>query len=65
MDAAGDVIQALATFLNLEDLHSTADFPKDMETLRQILVQVRQSSYFGSTYPRGAGWIPTVSLVWK
>jgi len=40
MDAAGDVIQALATFINIEYLHSTVDFPKDMDTLIEILVQV-------------------------
>ncbi|ELU16233.1 hypothetical protein CAPTEDRAFT_171644 [Capitella teleta] len=40
MDLAGDVIQALATFLNIEDLQSIAEFPEDMETLRQVLVKV-------------------------
>ena len=40
MDLAGDVIQALANFLNIEDLNVTADFPDDMENLRQILIKV-------------------------
>lgn len=40
MDLAGDVIQALATFLNVDDLQSTADFPHEMEKLREILVKV-------------------------
>ena len=43
MDLAGDIIQALANFLNIEDLNVTADFPDDMENLRQILIKV---SYF-------------------
>lgn len=41
MDLAGDIIQALAVFLNVEDLQVTADFPKEMEALRLILVRVR------------------------
>ena len=40
MDLAGDVIQALAVFLNLDDLQSTADFPHEMEKLREVLVKV-------------------------
>ncbi|XP_005107459.1 Bardet-Biedl syndrome 2 protein homolog [Aplysia californica] len=40
MDLAGDVIQSLAQFLNIEDLQTTADFPVETETLRQILVKV-------------------------
>ena len=41
MDMAGDVIQALAGFLNMEDLQVTADFPDELEVLRVILVKVR------------------------
>ncbi|XP_076471664.1 BBSome complex member BBS2-like [Babylonia areolata] len=40
MDLAGDIIQALAQFLNLEDLLTTADFPVEIETLKQILIKV-------------------------
>ena len=40
MDLAGDIIQALAQFLNLEDLLTTADFPVEIETLKQILFKV-------------------------
>jgi len=40
MDIAGDVIQALAGFLNLEDLQVIANFPDEMENLKQILVKV-------------------------
>ena len=39
MDMAGDFIQALASFLNIEDLQVTADFPDEMEILREILVK--------------------------
>ncbi|XP_071104819.1 BBSome complex member BBS2-like [Haliotis cracherodii] len=42
MDLAGDIIQALAVFLNLEDLMSTADFPVEMESLEQILKKVNE-----------------------
>ena len=41
MDLAGDIVQAIATFLNVDDLHSTVDFPTEMERLREILVKVR------------------------
>ncbi|KAK3104019.1 hypothetical protein FSP39_023716 [Pinctada imbricata] len=40
MDLAGDVIQSLCQFLNIDDLQVTADFPEEMEKLRQILVKV-------------------------
>ena len=42
MDLAGDIIQALAQFLNIDDLLTTADFPVDIETLKQILIKVSQ-----------------------
>ena len=34
MDLAGDVIQSVCQFLNIDDLQVTADFPDDMEKLR-------------------------------
>ncbi|XP_071957615.1 BBSome complex member BBS2-like [Antedon mediterranea] len=40
MDFAGDLIQALAVFLGLEDLQSTADFPMHMEDLKNVLMKV-------------------------
>ena len=46
MDLAGDVIQSLAQFLNIEDLQTTADFPVETETLRQILIKVQWSTFF-------------------
>lgn len=41
MDLAGDLIQALSVFLNIEDLQVTADFPDEMEILKDILVKVQ------------------------
>ncbi|KAK3597584.1 hypothetical protein CHS0354_030126 [Potamilus streckersoni] len=40
MDLAGDIVQALATFLNQEDLQTNVDFPDEMEKLREVLVKV-------------------------
>ncbi|OWF54157.1 Bardet-Biedl syndrome 2 protein homolog isoform X2 [Mizuhopecten yessoensis] len=40
MDTAGDVIQNLANFLNMEDLQVTADFPAEMENLKEVLLKV-------------------------
>ncbi|CAL1528312.1 unnamed protein product [Lymnaea stagnalis] len=40
MDLAGDIIQSLAQFLNIEDLQTTADFPVEIESLKQILFKV-------------------------
>ena len=40
VDLAGDVIQALGAFLNLEDLSVMADLPLDMEELASVLMKV-------------------------
>ncbi|XP_060066741.1 Bardet-Biedl syndrome 2 protein homolog [Ylistrum balloti] len=40
MDTAGDVIQNLANFLNMEDLQVTADFPAEIENLKEVLLKV-------------------------
>ncbi|CAH1786241.1 unnamed protein product [Owenia fusiformis] len=40
MDIAGDVIQALCVFLNIEDLQVQADFPAIMEALKITLLKV-------------------------
>lgn len=40
MDLTGDLVQVLAQFLNLDDLHTTIDFPIEMEKLREVLVKV-------------------------
>lgn len=47
MDTAGDILQSLASFLNMEDLNVQADFPKDMTDLGEILTKVENVvSYF-------------------
>ncbi len=40
MDPAGDLIQAIANFLGIEDLQVTADFPMHMEELNNVLIKV-------------------------
>ncbi|XP_059160639.1 Bardet-Biedl syndrome 2 protein homolog [Physella acuta] len=40
MNLAGDIIQSLAQFLNIEDLQTTADFPVEIENLKMVLVKV-------------------------
>ncbi|RMX50842.1 hypothetical protein pdam_00003138 [Pocillopora damicornis] len=40
MDLAGDIIQALATFLGIEDLQTAAEFPEHLEELRAVLLKV-------------------------
>lgn len=44
MDVAGDIIQSLGLFLNLEVLQVVADFPNDMEEINQVIEKVRSSS---------------------
>ena len=39
MDLCGDVIQALAEYLGLEDLPSSCDFPEDLEKVEQLLTR--------------------------
>lgn len=46
MDLAGDVIQALCLFLNIDDLQVIADFPNEMASLQEILIKVRLQSVF-------------------
>ena len=40
MDLAGDIVQSMASFLHIEDLQSSADFPKQMEDLRGVVAKV-------------------------
>lgn len=40
MELAGEVIQSMATFLKIEDLQTTAEFPSQMEDLKNILEKV-------------------------
>ena len=45
MDLAGDIIQALASFLGLEDLQVTADFPMHLEELKNVLAKVSANTH--------------------
>ena len=40
MDLAGDVVTALAAYLGLDDLATTAEFPDMMEELKELLIKV-------------------------
>ncbi|XP_076033729.1 BBSome complex member BBS2-like [Oratosquilla oratoria] len=40
MDVAGDIIQAMANYLNLTDLHVLAEFPSEMDQLEGLLQHV-------------------------
>jgi Bardet-Biedl syndrome 2 protein len=40
MELAGNIIQSLGKFLNIEDLQTTGDFPQEFEILQQIFSQV-------------------------
>ncbi|XP_066971024.1 Bardet-Biedl syndrome 2 protein homolog isoform X2 [Macrobrachium rosenbergii] len=42
MDLAGDLIQALSNYLNLEDLQVEADFPSELEQLGTVLERVEE-----------------------
>ena len=40
MDLAGEVLQDLCTFLQINELESVAEFPTEMEAFRAVLVRV-------------------------
>ena len=42
MQLAGDVMQDLCSYLAVTELASTADFPAEMEALRELLQRVDQ-----------------------
>ncbi|KAB7494790.1 Bardet-Biedl syndrome 2-like protein, partial [Armadillidium nasatum] len=42
MDLAADIVQAMATYLNIEDLQVEAEFPKEFEELTTILERVQE-----------------------
>ena len=50
MDTAGDILQSLASFLNIEDLNVQANFPSEMSDLADILSKVCfLESYYGTS----------------
>lgn len=40
MDAVGDIIQDICSFMNVSDLESYADFPKEAEELKKLAKEV-------------------------
>ena len=40
MDLAGNIVQELCDFLNLNELSSSADFPLEFEALQSVLTMV-------------------------
>lgn len=40
MDVAGDIVQDLCSIMNITDLDSNADFPKEMEELKLVIKKV-------------------------
>lgn len=40
MELAGNIIQSMGKFLNIEDLQTTGDFPQELETLQKVFSQV-------------------------
>lgn len=53
MDTAGDILQSLASFLNIEDLNVQANFPSEMADLEDILAKVCVKQFFLSLK-----WLP-------
>jgi len=41
MELAGNLIQSLGKFLNIEVLQTTGDFPQELETLQKVFSQVK------------------------
>ncbi|XP_077499227.1 BBSome complex member BBS2-like [Amblyomma americanum] len=42
MDVAADMVQSLASYLDLQELDSRADFPEEYERLRSLVAKVRE-----------------------
>lgn len=42
MDVAADMVQSLASYLELQELDSRADFPEEYERLRSLVAKVRE-----------------------
>jgi Bardet-Biedl syndrome 2 protein len=40
MELAGNIVQSISKFLNIEDLQTTGEFPQELERLQQIFSQV-------------------------
>jgi len=40
IELAGEIIQDIASFMNLTDVSATAEFPVEMEKLKQVIAKV-------------------------
>jgi Bardet-Biedl syndrome 2 protein len=40
MELAGNIIQSMGKFLNIEDLQTTGDFPQELEVLQKVFSHV-------------------------
>lgn len=45
MELAGNIVQSMGKFLNIDDLQTTADFPQELETLQNVFTQVQLFSH--------------------
>ena len=43
MELAGNIIQSMGKFLNIEDLQTTGDFPQELEIRQKVFFQVKFS----------------------
>jgi hypothetical protein len=41
MELAGNIVQSIGKFLNIEDLQTTGDFPQEFEMLEHVYSQVK------------------------
>jgi len=44
MELAGNIVQSMGKFLNIEDLQTSGDFPQELETLQKVFFQVKFSN---------------------
>ncbi|CAF2424281.1 unnamed protein product [Rotaria sp. Silwood2] len=42
MELAGNVVQSMGKFLNIEDLQTTGDFPQELEMLQKVFSQIEE-----------------------
>ena len=40
MELAGNIIQSMGKFLNIDDLQTSGDFPQELDTLQRVFSQV-------------------------
>lgn len=45
MELAGNIVQSMGKFLNIEDLQTTGDFPQELEVLQKVFSEVNLFHY--------------------